>query len=434
MDKPMAFDQVGLEIYQSSSTPAYWKIRVLNYNQSNQNISCEILGYYKGEMDLSTNQKFLAETLGKIQKIFFTHVSTEGLLLTLKPKPISIEANQSLDVPQENDISAFGPSVSSAYQLNDSFTILIKDLQFRLGGVAFEKKIKGFSGPIDFFIENYEIREEFDAVKNYFANVLGKKRISVTVSVDIIGDQVKSRLAKSPEIDKINKDLIENVKFEFIKTTKKKVIVDIDKSLFTMDESSTGSRRSLRVLQGRVVARRNQYFKMKQHLIISFSILIILIESACSATKQHSSRQVQSYVPASRELYDTIARMDSILFGAFNSCDIERFTRLLTDDIEFYHDQSGLMLSSKTQSEGLKMRCAEQDKNGILRRELVTGSLEVYPIANYGAIEIGIHNFYRTLPGQKERLTTVGKFMNVWQKKNGLWQVSRIFSYDHREM
>ena len=92
------------------------------------------------------------------------------------------------------------------------------------------------------------------------------------------------------------------------------------------------------------------------------------------------------------------------------------------------------MLSSKIQSEGLKIRCAEQVRNGILRRELVNGSLEVYPLNNYGAVEIGVHNFYRTLAGQKEKLTTVGKFMNIWQKKNGQWKVSRIISYDHEEI
>jgi hypothetical protein len=80
------------------------------------------------------------------------------------------------------------------------------------------------------------------------------------------------------------------------------------------------------------------------------------------------------------------------------------------------------------------LRCAEQDKNGILRRELAKGSLEVYPISNYGAVEIGVHNFYRTLTGQKEKLTAVAKFMNIWEEKNGHWKISRIISYAHEEL
>lgn len=144
-------------------------------------------------------------------------------------------------------------------------------------------------------------------------------------------------------------------------------------------------------------------------------MLAIIFISACSISKNNSKLHLNNYhQPVSKELFDTIAHMDSVLFQAFNTCNIEGFTNLLTDDVEFYHDQSGLMLGSKTQSEALKIRCAEQDKNGILRRELVNGSLEVYPINNYGAVEIGVHNFYRTLAGQKEKLTTVAKFITVW--------------------
>ena len=126
--------------------------------------------------------------------------------------------------------------------------------------------------------------------------------------------------------------------------------------------------------------------------------------------------------------------MDSVLFQAFNTCDVQKFSGLLSDDIEFYHDQSGLMLSSKTQSDGLKIRCSEQGRNGVLRRALVEESLEVYPIKNYGAIQTGVHKFYRTVAGQKEKLTTEAKFMNIWQNTNGQWKVTRIISYDHKEL
>ena len=163
-------------------------------------------------------------------------------------------------------------------------------------------------------------------------------------------------------------------------------------------------------------------------------LTIGVLLSACSTTRNHLSGQLNVHSPVSQDLYDTIAHLDGVLFEAFNSCNIEGFTGLMTDDIEFYHDQSGLMLSPKTQAEALKIRCAEQDKNGILRRELVKGSLEVHPIKNYGAVEIGVHNFYRTLSGQKEKLTTTAKFIQIWRENNGEWKVSRIVSYGHEEI
>jgi hypothetical protein len=172
---------------------------------------------------------------------------------------------------------------------------------------------------------------------------------------------------------------------------------------------------------------------MHKGLTTTFIVLsICVLLSACSTTTNHNAGQSNVYSPASKELYDTIVHLDDVLFEAFNSCNFERFAGLMTDDIEFYHDQSGLMLSPKTQMEALKIRCAEQEKNGILRRELVKSSLEVYPIKNYGAVEIGVHNFYRTLPGQKEKLTTTAKFVQIWREKDGEWKVSRIISYGHQ--
>lgn len=168
-------------------------------------------------------------------------------------------------------------------------------------------------------------------------------------------------------------------------------------------------------------------------LIINLSILLMTtIVYSCASMKKNITEQPEKIQPIHDELYNTISSLDSALFNAFNTCNVEVFTKFLTDDIEFYHDESGLMISAKTQSDGLKTRCAEQEKNGALRRELVKGSLEVYPLPNYGALEIGEHNFYRTLPGQNEKLTTVAKFVNIWQKRNGEWKVSRIVSYAHR--
>ena len=174
--------------------------------------------------------------------------------------------------------------------------------------------------------------------------------------------------------------------------------------------------------------------KFKFLTTTSIFLTIGFMLSACSTSRNQLSGQSTVYSQVSQDLHNTVAGLDAALFEAFNSCNIKGFTELMADDIEFYHDQSGLMLSPKTQAEALKIRCAEQDKNGILRRELVKGSLEVYPIKNYGAVEIGVHNFYRTLPGQKEKLTTTGKFIQIWRERNGEWKVSRIVSYGHEEI
>jgi hypothetical protein len=74
----------------------------------------------------------------------------------------------------------------------------------------------------------------------------------------------------------------------------------------------------------------------------------------------------------------------------------------------------------------------ERRANGIkVRRELIKSSLEVYPIGNYGAIEVGSHQFYFKHKGEAERLGGTYKFLHVWQLKDGAWKISRIVSYGH---
>jgi len=59
---------------------------------------------------------------------------------------------------------------------------------------------------------------------------------------------------------------------------------------------------------------------------------------------------------------------------------------------------------------------------------LVPGSLEVYPIKGYGAVEIGIHRF--THPNDPTSLGEA-KFIHLWQLKDGVWRVTRVISFDH---
>jgi ketosteroid isomerase-like protein len=122
-------------------------------------------------------------------------------------------------------------------------------------------------------------------------------------------------------------------------------------------------------------------------------------------------------------LFDEIRAADAALFAASNRCDLEAFGQFIADDLEFYHDRSGLSvgkadLLSKTKS----------NICGKMVRELVPGSLEVYPLPGYGAIQVGTHRFLHPKePGNIGQ----ARFIHIWQKKDGAWQITRVISYDH---
>jgi hypothetical protein len=90
--------------------------------------------------------------------------------------------------------------------------------------------------------------------------------------------------------------------------------------------------------------------------------------------------------------------------------------------------------SGKEFLDGIAATCARQ-KTGEdyrARRELVPGTLKVYPLNNYGAVEIGVHRFYQLLPGKPEKLVEVSQFTHIWKKEESGWKLARVLSYDHK--
>ena len=128
------------------------------------------------------------------------------------------------------------------------------------------------------------------------------------------------------------------------------------------------------------------------------------------------------------ELFRTIASLDTALFDSYNQCDLEKFGTFFIDDVEFYHDQGGVTLGRQNLTESVKKNIC-----GKVRRELVPGTLQVYPMHGYGALEMGVHRFHH--PGAEEREPVgEGKFIHLWQKKGGVWKITRIISYDHHAL
>jgi len=159
---------------------------------------------------------------------------------------------------------------------------------------------------------------------------------------------------------------------------------------------------------------KSNYFLLKFFLAI---ILIAAINLANAQSKQDSI--------VNAGLYKEISQMDSAVFNAFNTRDVEKFKTLFTEDLEFYHDKGGLTNYEHT----INFLETTIETNNQLKRELVKGSLEVYPIPGYGAMEIGNHTFCHIENGKQECGTF--KFVHIWQKKDGNWKISRVVSYGH---
>jgi hypothetical protein len=120
----------------------------------------------------------------------------------------------------------------------------------------------------------------------------------------------------------------------------------------------------------------------------------------------------------------TIQSLDTKLFDAYNHCDLATLGAMVSDDLEFYHDKTGLSVGKTPFLAAIK-----QNICGKVQRTLVPGSMEVYPLNGYGAVEIGVHRFHHPL--QPKDGVGEAKFIMIWQNKDGVWKVTRVISYDH---
>ena len=130
--------------------------------------------------------------------------------------------------------------------------------------------------------------------------------------------------------------------------------------------------------------------------------------------------------PASpNELYQKVVQLDADMFAAFNAKNVDKLMAYFAANVEFYHDKGGLSNFSQTKEGFARMFAQTPD----IRRALVPGSLEVYPVQGYGAMHIGQHRFCHQENGRDDCGTF--KFVMLWQEQAGTWKITRVVSYSH---
>jgi len=97
--------------------------------------------------------------------------------------------------------------------------IAIEDLDFGYGNVGFEYVDKRSNQRFNFEIENEEFRPEFEVLKPYLSKVLNSKSVMIDIYAELENGVILSQLATSSDIENINKEIVESVKFQFLNKT-----------------------------------------------------------------------------------------------------------------------------------------------------------------------------------------------------------------------
>ncbi len=153
--------------------------------------------------------------------------------------------------------------------------------------------------------------------------------------------------------------------------------------------------------------------------------LLVVLSAGCAHLPPAAPNEADGL--RSGPLFEELARMDQVLFDAsFASCDAAKANAIFTDDVEFYHDEAGFSAGEQVRENTRRLTAACPGSRGVTR-SVVPGSLRVYPIEGYGAVQVGIHRFdERGAP-----TSTLARFVHLWRLQDGKWRLARVLSLDH---
>ena len=131
------------------------------------------------------------------------------------------------------------------------------------------------------------------------------------------------------------------------------------------------------------------------------------------------------------DLAATVAALDAAAFDAFNHCEapgqLDRYASFFAPDVEFYHDLGGV-----TWTRDDMIAQTKQNVCGKFQRELVPGTLKVWPIKDFGALARGEHRFCHYKPdGTTHPCEGQAEFTLLWKHQGNAWIITRAFSYGH---
>jgi hypothetical protein len=148
-------------------------------------------------------------------------------------KPIQFENVLASKHPEDAPAT---PSLAR-FTHDEDCRIALADLRFEDGKASFTRFIYPTLGDIQFEIHHPAIRREFDAIKEYFEQVLGSKTIPCHITLEATGSVIHSQTARFCGDDLINGTLIEKIENRSIK----KHILNGDDGVFLLEEKLKGS-------------------------------------------------------------------------------------------------------------------------------------------------------------------------------------------------
>lgn len=242
----------------------FWKVKMIEYENESKCLKVSVSNYdldsILGFETQNPKKEICQIEFDKFDWIklqpflsYFQKSELYGIIFNTNENPIS----ENIDIASNNELSYNEPANSELIELEkqniidppqieyksvtriikEDFWVNFNDSQFMLGYVSFRKHIKDLNKSLDFKILNDHVLAEFDNIKFWFSKKLQTKKFHVSATITIIDDSISEISATSKQINLINHELIEGVKYQrTLAITKELKITMPDKALFTADE------------------------------------------------------------------------------------------------------------------------------------------------------------------------------------------------------
>ncbi len=222
----------------SERTAIYWKVEMLAYDKNTARLQVQVLDFEAGDEGFDPSREMrspvrmlvfrpLEEAPFKAQLSYYKAGALKHVLLP-ESGPEKPALHPAAAPEKEADAPAGKPV---------SFTIPLLELTFANGGVKGTTDLPGINEPLPFKIINDHIVAEFDAIKPFFVKALKRQTVKVSTTLRFLGGEPKLDRATSPQIARINDDMLELFRARAVKSLLNfDPAKTVDKSLFTPED------------------------------------------------------------------------------------------------------------------------------------------------------------------------------------------------------
>lgn len=249
---PISILDVGLHI-EGFKSDVVWRVKVLKYNEEQNSLFVEVLNYSLTTQE-EPNQLILP--LAPIEQIRFRTLDTAGLLRSVvlkntlaRTSKSNTLADYSFSIGEVNEDVIEKPTAHQSasvvvpatpieqwWLFEKIIKVPFKKVHFGNGVVTIPFYLSAIKKDIIIEIPNLDVRAEFEVVKDYFPKILKTKSITVNLKIKHNKRSVISYEATSEEVNAINTEIIDSVKFEFVRKDLSRFKGNTDRLLQTFDE------------------------------------------------------------------------------------------------------------------------------------------------------------------------------------------------------